>query len=112
MRNNDKKVCTTLNYIEHWLILASKITGFVSISAFASLLGIHIGVARSALWLKICTLTARIKKYKSIIKSKKHGKIILLAKTKLNIIEALIAMASTYSYISQNEFSSANNVLR
>ena len=35
-----KKVCTTLKYIEHALILASKITGCILISAFTSLLGI------------------------------------------------------------------------
>ena len=39
-----KKVCTTLNYIEHFLILASTITGCISISAFASLLGIPIEI--------------------------------------------------------------------
>ena len=32
-----KKICTTLNYTEEPLILASTITGWVSISAFASL---------------------------------------------------------------------------
>ena len=42
--NKHKKVCTTLNYIKHFLNLASAITGCVSISAFASLLGIPIGV--------------------------------------------------------------------
>ena len=40
MRKKDKKVCTTLNYIEHFLILSSEVTGGISISAFASLLGI------------------------------------------------------------------------
>ena len=38
MSKKHKKLCTTLNYIEHFLILASAITRFVSISAFASLL--------------------------------------------------------------------------
>ena len=42
--NKHKNVCTTLNYIKHFLNLASAITGCVSISAFASLLGIPIGV--------------------------------------------------------------------
>ena len=32
-----KKVCTTLNYIEHFLVLASEITECTSISHFASL---------------------------------------------------------------------------
>ena len=39
-----KKVCKTMNYIEHFLILASTITGCISISAFTSLLDITIGI--------------------------------------------------------------------
>ena len=35
-----KMICTTLNYIEHFLVVGSTITGYVSISAFASLIGI------------------------------------------------------------------------
>ena len=57
-----KKVCATLNYIEHFLILASAITGCISISAFASLLGIPIGIMSSAIELKICVIAAGIKK--------------------------------------------------
>ena len=37
-----KKTCTTLNYIETFLILATTFTGCVSISTFASLIGIPI----------------------------------------------------------------------
>ena len=33
MSKNNKKVCTTLNYVENFLILASTITECVSISA-------------------------------------------------------------------------------
>ena len=33
-----KKVCTTLNYIEHFLVLGSEITECIRISHFASLL--------------------------------------------------------------------------
>ena len=78
MSKKHKKVCTTLNYIEHFLILASTITGCISISAFASLIGILIGITSSAIGLKICAITAGIKKYKSIIKKKKkkHDKIV------------------------------------
>ena len=52
MSNKYKKVCTTLNYIEHFLILASAITGCILISAFVSLLGIPIGITSSAIALK------------------------------------------------------------
>ena len=80
MSKNHKKVSTTLNYIERFLILTSTITGLVSISVFASLIGIPIGVTSSAIGLKICGIAAGIKKYKSIIKKnkKKHDKIVLL----------------------------------
>ena len=49
MSKKHKKVCITLNYIEHILILASAMTGFISISAFVSLIGIPIGITSSAI---------------------------------------------------------------
>ena len=73
-----------------------------------------IGITSSAIGLKICAITARIKKYKSIIKKKKkkHDKIVLLAKSKLNSIEVLISKASIDSVISHDEFGLINNVLK
>ena len=56
-----KKVCTTLNWIEHFLILVSTITGCVSIS-FAALIDIPIRITSSAIALKICAIIAAIKK--------------------------------------------------
>ena len=64
MSKKHKNVCTTLNYIEHLLILASVVTGCNSITAFASLTGIAIGITGSALVLKICAITAGISKHK------------------------------------------------
>ena len=52
-----KKVCTTLNYIENIFILAFKIIGCVSISGFASLVGIPIGITSFAIELKICAVS-------------------------------------------------------
>ena len=57
-----KKACRFFNYIEHLIILISTVSGYVSISAFASLVGIPIGNTISAIGLKICVITARIKK--------------------------------------------------
>ena len=71
MSEKHKKTCITLNYTEHFLILASTITGCVSVSAVASLIGIPIGVRSSAIGLKICTITAGIKKYERIKKRKR-----------------------------------------
>ena len=103
MSKKHKNVCRVLNYIDHSLIVISRITGCVSISAFASFVGIPIGIASSTIGLKICVITAGIKKYKSIMKKKKkkkHDKIVLLAKSKLNSIEVLISKALIDSNIS------------
>ena len=112
MRKKYKKVCMALNFIKHFLILASTVTGCISISAFASLLGIPIGIKSSAIELKFCAITAGIKKYKSIIKKKKkHDEIVLLAKTRLNSLEVLISKSLIDSYISHDEFILENNML-
>ena len=82
-----------LNYFEHFLIFVSPVSRYVSISAFASLVGVPVGTKSSPVGLKICAITAGIKKYKSIINKnkKQHDKIRLLAKTKLNTIDVLIS---------------------
>ena len=61
-----------MNYIDHWLIVISTITGPVSIYAFVSLVGIPIGVISSVTGWKIC-VTAGIKKYKLIIKKRRKN---------------------------------------
>ena len=64
MSEDNKKTCKCLNYVEHLLILVSTVTGYVSISVFASLVCIPVGITSSAVGKNICTITARIKKYK------------------------------------------------
>ena len=63
MSRKYKKFCATINYIEHLLILDSAITGCISTSAFAYLLGIPVGVTNYAKGLKICSIATGIKKY-------------------------------------------------
>ena len=60
MSRKHEKVCTSLNYFKHFLILASSITGCISISSFTSLFGIPIGVTSSAIGLKICAIASGI----------------------------------------------------
>ena len=94
-----------MNYIDHFLILISTVTGYTSISAFASLVGIPIRIMSSAIELKTCAIFAGMKKYKSIIKEKKRDdKILSLAKSKLNRVGILISKALIDSKISHNEF--------
>ena len=101
-----------MNYIDHLLILISTVTGCVSISAFASLVVISIGIMSSTVGLKVCVITAGIKKYKSVNKKKKknHDKILLLAKSTLNSLEVVLSKALIDSNISRDEFVLINNV--
>ena len=98
MSREHKRVCTILDYIESFLILVSTITECISISAFAYLLGIPIGITSFTTGLKNCAIAAGIKKYKSIIKKpkNKHNKTILLAKLKL--YRVLISKANRFKY--------------
>ena len=95
MSTKYKKVCMPLNYIEHCIILASAVIECISNFAFAFLLCILIEITRSAVGLKTCAITAAIKMHKEIIEKgmNKHGKMVLLTKTKLNTIEILISQA-------------------
>ena len=115
-----KGICKVLTYTEPLLILASTVTGCVSIFTFFSLVGIAAGIGSSAATINACVITAGIKKYNStIIKKKRKNidktvskKIVLLAKTKLNTIKVLTFKAFIDSKISHDEFVSENDMLK
>ena len=52
MSKKHNKVCTLVNHVEHFPILALAITGSISIFVFPVLLGIPMGIASSAIGLK------------------------------------------------------------
>ena len=114
IKNKHKKVCAMLKYNKRFLILDSAVNGCILISAFTFLFGIAKGITSSAIGLKTYAITKAIKKYKSITKKKKkkHDKIVLLAKSKLNSIEVLISKALIDSSISHDELVLKNNVLK
>ena len=99
------------------LILASTVTGWVSISSFTSLVAVSVGITNSAVLLKICETTAGNNNYKSIIKRKNNNnnnnnnKIVLLGKAKLDTIDVFISKAFINSYISHDELFSINSEL-
>ena len=61
MSRKHKNVYRVLNYIEHLLILFSAVGGCLSISAFAFLVGIPLGITSSAIGLKTCVTATEIK---------------------------------------------------
>ena len=111
MSESYKKTYKYLNYTKLLLILISAITSCVSISAFASLVCVPVGAASSAVGIKSLYNHWR-NQYKSIIKkkNKKHDKLVLLGKDKLNSIEFLNSKSLIDSYINHGEFDSIKNV--
>ena len=63
------KKCAEL--FEHFLVFVSAVSGCVSVSAFASWVGIPVGIVSSEVGIEICAVTAWIKKHKSVIKKMK-----------------------------------------
>ena len=110
MNEKNKNICKYLNFV----ILTSAGSGCVSISAFGSLVCVSVGIASSLVGLKVCAITAVIKKYESLIKEKKkkHDEIVLLGKTKLNIIEVIIFKFLIDFCISYEELLPVTNKLR
>ena len=80
------------------------LSGCVLISAFASLVGVPVGIMSSAIGLKNSAITAGIRRYKSIIQKKGKG---IIIDNKLNTMEALID-----SHVNHEEFVLVDNVLR
>ena len=111
MSKKYEKDCRVWSHIEYLLMLIFAVTGYVSISAFASLVGILVGIMSSAIELKICVIISGIK-YKFIIKKKKkrYDKKVLWTKSKVN--KVLISKALTDSNITHDEFVLINNVLK
>ena len=63
-----KKTHRYLNYVGNLLILFSAIAGCVSNCAFTSLVWVLLEITTTAIGIKMCAITAGIKKYNSVIK--------------------------------------------
>ena len=95
------KYVTAFDYIDQALIVLSATSGRVSICSFTSIVGAPVGIASASLTLFFSLTTGITKKLLNIIQ---HGKILILAKSKLNSIETLILQALIDMDISHEEF--------
>ena len=100
------KYVAAFDYIDKILIVLSATSGGVSIISFTSIIGAPVGIASASFTLIFSLTTGIIKKLLSITrnKKKKHDKILMLAKSKLNSIETLISQALIDMEISHEEF--------
>ena len=111
---NQRKLCSkklstyvaAFDYIDKVLIVLSATSGGVCIISSASALGAPTGITGASFTLIFSLTTRMIKKLLSITrnKKKKHDKILMLAKSKLNSIETLVSQALTEMEISHEEF--------
>ena len=111
---NQRKLCSkklnkyvnAFDYIDKILIVLSATSSGVSIISFTSVVGAPVGIAGASFTLIFSLKTGIIKKLLNITrnKKKKHNKIVMLAKSKLNSIETLISQALIDMEISHEEF--------
>ena len=111
---NQRKSCTrklnkyvaVFDYIDQASIVLSATSGGVSIISFTNIVGTPVGIASANLTLFFSLTTGLTKKLLNIArkKKKKHDKILLLAKNKLNSTETLILQALIDLDISLEEF--------
>ena len=99
------KYVTAFDYIDKILIVLSATSSGVSIISFTSIIGAPVGIASASLTLIFSLTTGIVKKLLNITrkKKKKHDKILMLAKSKLNSAETLISQALIDMDISHEE---------
>ena len=68
MSEKHEKVSRPSKYFEYFLVFISAVSACVSVSTFASIVAIPVGITSSAIGTKICITGGIKKKRKSIIK--------------------------------------------
>ena len=93
------------DYFDKSLIVLSVTSGSISIASFATVIGTPVGTASASLSLTFSLSTGIVKKLlKTTRNKKKHNKIIMLSRSKLNSIESKVSEALTKSEISHEDF--------
>ena len=94
------------DYFNKSLIVLSVTTGSISIASFATVIGAPVGIVSASFSLAFSISTGLIKKLLKTTrnKKKKHNKVVMLARSKLNSIESKIPEALINNEISHEDF--------
>ena len=100
------KYSVSFDYLDKIFITLSELFGTLSIASYTSVVGIPEGIAVASLTLVFTVGTGISKSLLKVTekRKKKHNKIILLAKNKLNMIDTSLSSALNDSEISHEEF--------
>ena len=94
------------DYFDKSLIVLSATSGSISIASFAAVMGTPVGIASASLSLTFSLFTGIVKKLLKTTrnKKKKHNKIIMLPRSKLNSTESKVSEALINSEITHEDF--------
>ena len=108
---NISKCIVSLDYFDKSLSVLSILSGSVSIASFASVIGAPAGVIGASCGLAFSITPGFVKKFLKTKrnKKKKHNKIVMLARSKLNSIENKISKALMDNEISHEDFETIIN---
>ena len=108
---NISKYIAFLDYFDKSLNVLSILPGSISIASFATVIGAPTGIIRASCGLTFLITSGFVKKFLKPIrnKKKKHNKIVMLAKSKLNSIESKISKALMDNAISHEDFETIVN---
>ena len=89
------KYIVSFEYLDKSLIVLSVVPGSMSVASFATAIGAPVGVMSASCSLAFSITTGSVNKFLKTIrnKKKKHNKIVMLARNKLNNIESKISEA-------------------
>ena len=106
MSKRVSKYIASFDYFDKPLIVLSVTTGSISIELFATVIGVPVGIVSTSFSLvfAISTGIVNILLKTTRNKKKKHNKIVMLARSKLNSIESKISEALTNNEISHEDF--------
>ena len=104
MSKKRSKYIFFFDYFDKSLIVLSVTSGGVSIASFAAAIGASIGITSASLSLAFSLCTGLVTKLLKATrnKKKKHNKIVMLARSKLNSIESKISEALISNQTSQD----------
>ena len=99
------KYIASFDYSDKSLIVLSVATGSIAIASFATVIGAPVGIMSATCSLAFSITTGFVKKFLKTTrnKKKKHNKIVMLARSKLNSIESKISEALINNEISHEE---------
>ena len=106
-----RKYIASFDYFDKSLIVFSATGSNISIASFAIVIGTPVGMASASLSLAFSLSTGLVKKLLKTTRNKKrkHNKIVIIARSKLNSIESKIFEALMNNQISHEDFKTIIN---